>query len=382
MATKKSAAKTQPKDARVQISSEVLPRRTLEQVIRVAEILHNTYAGKSASWDDLATALEIGSTSPNRKYIIWAAQAYGIVNKEEGKVISLAETGRKIVAPTYDNEDAEGRLKAILTPTLLSKFYSDYNGHPIPSEIHFPNVLENRFEVPRDRVLEASQIIIENARYAGILEASLDGQPIIRLSGAGIPIPKARFDELVEEVTESVAVITSTEGIDWSNICFYITPIGDEGTDIRKHADMMLKHLLEPVCKSMFGMEVIRADKIERSGLITQQVFEQLARASLCVADLSFSNPNAFYELGVRHVFRLPTIQLIRKGDKIPFDVSQGRTITIDTSDVYTVMDRFDAARRELAEHVKHIQASGNQESGEDNPVNIYLPGLKVTLPK
>ena len=165
-------------------------------------------------------------------------------------MISLAETGRKIVAPTYDNEDAEGRLKAILTPTLLTKFDSDYNGHPIPSEIHFPNVLENRFEVPRDRVLEASQNIRENARYAGILEASLDGQPIIRLSGAGIPVPKARIDELVGEVTESASVITSTESIDWSNICFYITPIGDEGTDIRKHADMMLKHLLKPVCVS------------------------------------------------------------------------------------------------------------------------------------
>src|SRR6266446_452699 len=142
-----------------------------------------------------------------------------------------------------------------------------------------------------------------------------------------------------------LCLVSSTDAAaDWANTCFYITPIGDEGTDIRKHADMMLKHLLEPVCKTIFGMDVVRADKIERSGVITQQVFEQLARASLCVADLSFSNPNAFYELGVRHVFKLPTIQIIRKGDKIPFDVSQGRTITIDTSDIYTVMDRFDAA--------------------------------------
>ena len=31
---------------------------------------------------------------------------------------------------------------------------------------------------------------------------------------------------------------------------------------------------------------------------------------------------NAFYELGVRHVCQLPTIQLIQKGDKIPFDVA------------------------------------------------------------
>jgi hypothetical protein len=145
---------------------------------------------------------------------------------------------------------------------------------------------------------------------------------------------------------------------------------------------MMLKHLLEPVLKGQFGMDVVRADRIERSGIITQQIFEQLARAALCVADLSFNNPNAFYELGVRHVFKLPTIQIIRKGDKIPFDVSQGRTIVIDTSDIYTIMDRFESARRELTEHVKHFQSSSDSDGREDNPINIYLPGLKVILPK
>ncbi len=384
MATKKSAQpNTREKKAQTQIPADVLPRRTLEQVIRVAEILHNTYAGKSASWDDIAQALEIGAKSANTRYIMWAAQAYGIINREEGNMISLSETGRKIVAPTYDSEDAEGKLKAILTPTLLSKFYTDYDGHPIPSDVHFPNVLESRFEVPRDRVAEAIEIVLENARYAGILEqSSVGGQPVIRLSGAGVAVPSNRIDNVVDEILESPAVTALTEDIEWARTCFYITPIGEEGSDVRKHADMMLKHLIEPVLKGQFNIEVVRADKIERSGLITQQIFEQLARAALCVADLSFNNPNAFYELGVRHVFKLPTIQIIRKGDKIPFDVSQGRTITIDTSDVYTVMDRFESARRELAEHVRHIQTSGNQDGGEDNPVSIYLPGVKVIFPK
>ncbi len=77
-----------------------------------------------------------------------------------------------------------------------------------------------------------------------------------------------------------------------------------------------------------------------------------------------------------------PTIQLIRKGDRIPFDVSQGRTIIVDTSDVYTVMDRFESVRRELTEHVKHISLATNEEPSDDNPVNAYLPALKVTLPK
>lgn len=102
----------------------------------------------------------------------------------------------------------------------------------------------------------------------------------------------------------------------------------------------------------------------------------------LCIADLSFNNPNAFYELGVRHMCMLPTIQIIRKGDKIPFDVSQGRTIVIDTSDVYTVMDKIESAKKELAEHVKHSMQSKPDSPSEDNPVFTYLPGLKVTIPK
>jgi hypothetical protein len=73
-------------------------------------------------------------------------------------------------------------------------------------------------------------------------------------------------------------------------------------------------------------------------------------------------------------------IQIIRKGDKIPFDVSQGRTIVIDTGDPYTIMDRFVSARRELKEHVE--SCLGGNEKPEDNPILMFLPGLKVTIPK
>jgi hypothetical protein len=107
-------------------------------------------------------------------------------------------------------------------------------------------------------------------------------------------------------------------------------------------------------------------------------VFEHLAKARVCVADLSFSNPNAFYELGVRHMCKLPTVQFIRKGDKIPFDVSQGRTIKIDMSDVYTVMESVESAKKELLQHIKHALSADYK--GEDNPVNTYLPGVEVRL--
>jgi hypothetical protein len=266
---------------------------------------------------------------------------------------------------------------------LLSKFYTDYNNHSIPSDEFFPNILENKYDVPRERVQEAIGIILQNGSEAGVLETHGEGkQPVVRLGTIASAPTGSSQHEPFDEKTGEIVPPPKSEGSqsNWQKICFYITPIGDEGTEQRKHSDMMLRHVVAPVFKDL-GMEVVRADAIGRSGIITQQVFEHLAYSKICVADLSFGNENAFYELGVRHAFLLPTIQIIRKGDKIPFDVSQGRTIFMDTSDVYTVMDRAESARRELTEHAKHILAKKADGAPEDNPVAIYLPGIKVTLP-
>lgn len=382
MASKKARKpKAAAQDTQVYLSGEALPRRSLEQALRVARVLHGTYAGKSATWDDVAQAMGIGPKSPNTKYIIWAAASYGLVSREKN-TLTLAETGRKIVAPTYDREDTEAKIKALLTPAVLSKFYSDYNGYPLPSDAHLPNVLESKYQIPRERLSETIELLIDNARFAGILiEGRGDERPRIELSQEGVSSIPQKSESAAEAVEETSEVASRREPSDWDKVCFYITPIGDEGSDNRKHADMMLKHLVEPVFSSM-GFHVVRADKIERSGLITQQIFEHLARSRISVADLSFSNPNAFYELGIRHMTRQPTIQIIRKGDRIPFDVSQGRTITIDTSDVYTVMDRIESARRELAEHAKGVLGEDPSKASESSPVDVYLPGLQVQLPK
>lgn len=371
MAKKKNKLKATVQGQK-QVSAEVLPRRTLQDSESVISALYNEYAGKEATWEELAKILDLSPKSNSMKYLMWAAQAYGLIGKD-GSRYSLSETGRKIVAPTFEGEDLDARVKALLTPSLLSKFYTDYNGHPIPSPQHFSNVLETKYQIPRDRVEEAKVTIIENAKHANILENRDDSQFI---SLKGIDIPSSGLGVLHND--ESEGPDTSKVEIDWDKVIFVITPIGDEASEVRKHADMILKHLLEVVAEE-FKMKVIRADKIEKSGLITKQIFEHLFYSRLCIADLSFNNPNAFYELGVRHVTKRPTIQMIRKGDRIPFDVSQGRTIIIDTSDVYTIMDRFESSKRELREHVK-VALSGDVKVAEDNPVQNYLPDLKIQI--
>ncbi|CFQ43247.1 Uncharacterised protein [Yersinia frederiksenii] len=388
---KTEAKQRGPKAGKKQISTNELPKKTLEECIAVIKPIHEIYAGGSATWDEIAGAMNVGSKSPNTKYLIWGAQAYELIVKE-GDKFHLSETGRKLLAPNYPEEKSEAAIKAVRIPTLPSKFYSDYDGKLIPDDEFLNNVLENRYSIPRDRVEEAKNIIISNAEYAGIILEHSGGKKTIRLDGALASATAHNFKEnkkadvldagvkaAENEATEDVDV-NQADISDVEKLCFYITPIGEDSSAERKHADMLLKHLVEPAF-SQFGIQVVRADKIGRSGLISQQIFEHIVSSKFCVADLSFGNPNAFYELGVRHMTKLPTIQIIRKGDKIPFDVAQGRTIVIDVSDIYTLIDRMESAKNELIDHIKNYLNPSDNNRGEDNPISIYLPGLQVKLP-
>lgn len=380
--TKKPAAKAKQVAAtKTVIAAEDFPRRSIEDAQRVVEAIHRNYATNPVSWEEAAELLGVNPKHSMNKYPLWSAVAYGMLSKSENDKYELAETGRKIVAPEYSGDDREGKVKALLTPTILSKFFTDFNGHDLPESQHFPNVLENRYGIPRERTAEAIKLILENGKYAGVLREQGDEQYAIQLDRSVLPVvdsPKVVSDAPQDEGVATGEVELPSEG-DWETVCFFITPIGEDGTEQRRHSDMILKHVVEPAAKE-HGLQVIRADKIERSGLITQQIFEQLVRARVCVADLSFTNANVFYELGVRHTCKLPSVQVIRKGDKIPFDVAQGRTITIDTTDIYSIADRLASAQRELSQHLKHIVSSDKDEPGEDNPVHLYLPKLRVSL--
>lgn len=97
------------------------------------------------------------------------------------------------------------------------------------------------------------------------------------------------------------------------NICFVISPIGDDNSDTRKRSDMVLKHIICPPIEQL-GYEVIRADKISEPGIITTQIIQLIVDSALVIADLTERNPNVFYELALRHAIRKPLVQLIKNG--------------------------------------------------------------------
>lgn len=359
------------------VSSDDLPKKTLEDSLRVAKAIADHYAGKQASWEDIARVLEFSPNNPNNKYYLWSASAYGIIAPEEGNLYKLSEVGRKILAPTFEGEDREGIVKAVATPKILAQFFSDYSGSKLPSGDIFKNVLEQKYRIPKNRTDETIQLILSNARFAGLLDESSENAFALRSSNAAVGVGEERGSARESASTQTSQGVVADGLTDYASACFIITPIGEEGSPERKHSDAMLKHLISPVLADA-GMTVIRADTISKPGHITKQVVEHIAFCELCITDLSFGNQNAHYELGIRHALKRPSVQIIRKGDKIPFDIQQGRTIIIDTSDPYTIMDRIASARAELGEHVNALMSGGGKS--EESPITMYLPKLSVKM--
>ena len=146
--------------------------------------------------------------------------------------------------------------------------------------------------------------------------------------------------------------------------CFVCVPLDQEGSETRKRTDDVIEYIIRPAV-AQHGFEVIAPHRIATPGIISRQVIELIARADLVIADLTDQNPNVFYELALRHAVRKPLIQIIQRGQKIPFDVAQQRTVEYgtDVSGAARAKDEISMQVQEIIE--KNIEV--------ENPISIAV---------
>lgn len=146
---------------------------------------------------------------------------------------------------------------------------------------------------------------------------------------------------------------------------FVIMPFSESFEDV-------YTQFIEPLFEKA-GFSVTKASNIENQRNIIQDILEGLHTSDLIVADLSDSNPNVFYELGIAHAWKKPVILLTQDIEEVPFDLKPYRLIEYDTN-----FARIESARDELAQYARGFLSERTQFG---SPVIDYDPASSNDRP-
>lgn len=157
-------------------------------------------------------------------------------------------------------------------------------------------------------------------------------------------------NKIIELVTAQIGITLKKKQ------CFVISPIGQENSTIRNHANDVLRFIIEPAMQK-YGIEAVRSDHIYEAGDISDQMFREIFTADICIAILTDLNPNVFYELAVAQCAARPLIILMEVGQTLPFDIKDLRIIYYDTSSISRLVDGYYADR--VIEQLKDFENKG-----------------------
>ena len=127
------------------------------------------------------------------------------------------------------------------------------------------------------------------------------------------------------------------------DLCFVLMPFDPQFS--------LIYDQIRGVIEDYARLKCLRADDLHTPSRITDDIWNAIRRARFSVADLTGSNPNVFYEVGMCHAINRPVVLMLQDGDKAPFDISHIRYLK------YSV-DKLPDLRSQLIKHVRACLSS------------------------
>ncbi len=93
-------------------------------------------------------------------------------------------------------------------------------------------------------------------------------------------------------------------------------------------------------------MEATRADRIDKTGRITDQIVEKLRTCDVVIADITGNNSNVAWELGYAYARGKPCAIVMQKGNTAPFDIYDHRRVDYSSTPTAEEEERLAAILR------------------------------------
>jgi hypothetical protein len=386
-AAKKAASKAATPangEARRTRRTPMFPASTFEDALELATAIYTFGSGQPVRRITLFDNLGKSPDSGHTRQLVTNSAKYGLTSGSyNAETLSLTPEGAQAVGDEVSAATrARARFKlAVENIAVFKGLYEAYLGNRLPAQAVLADKARE-LGVPEEDLSECVETFTVNTKFVGVLrsvsgaERLLDIDLIVNDFLPGVVKPD---DSVGGSGRTATRALTSTPPLaeSFENACFYITPIGDDGSEQRKHSDLFMGALIEPALAE-FNLNLVRADGIGDAGMITSQIIEHIVYSKLVIVDLSYHNPNVFYELALRHAVRKPIVQISRAADKLPFDIGQVRTIVVDTTDIYTLVPQLDSLKAQIA---AQIRKTLEEKSDVENPLSIFAPYFWQQLP-
>lgn len=348
------------------------PASTFEEAIGFAKDVFEIGSGHAVKRLTLFDTLGKSPDSSASRMLIVNSNKYGLTKGSyTAEQIEITDVGRKCVDDELSRREvSKARIEAAIYGVEPFKaLYDSIVNNRLPQKAVLVDKIKE-LGVDADAAEEAVDTFILNLRFVGLLQTLSGAERVVSEDHLLDQLPAAGTEKLrAEEAPARAMPLVTSEHAEYETTAFYITPIGADGSDERKHSDLFLSYLVEPAIEPL-KLKVVRADKIDKPGVITSQIIQYLLRSRLVIADLSFHNPNVFYELAIRHMVKKPVVQVIRLGDRVPFDVGQVRTIVIDNTDIYSLIPKLDVYRSDIATQCRRALEAPEEV---DNPLSQFI---------
>ncbi len=299
------------------LAPRTFPKNTLEDAIAIPKAIEEKNGGNPMGADLLVTA--VGFKKPNDWRfldLLRSANLYGLTSGSgEKAVVTIEKIGQDVVAPGSPQDRQRALLEAFRNVEDFRKVEDFYGSKKIPEDEYFLNTLTRQFGIPRERASEFAEVFRANNRFLRSFNVETGS------------IAEARNEDISPPATPSAppkAVPPADRRVrEFLDTCFVMMPFGG-------WFDRYYQEVYVPAIKDA-GLEPARADELFSTGSVMEQIWEQISKAKVLLADLTDKNPNVFYELGLAHAAVKPVVFTAARVEDVPFDLRHLRVIIYET---------------------------------------------------
>jgi hypothetical protein len=130
-----------------------------------------------------------------------------------------------------------------------------------------------------------------------------------------------------------------------SDLCFVLMEFRPPFTDI-------YEHLIKPTVEDE-GFRCLKSDDIFTTTSVIEDIWANINKAGLIIAEISSNNPNVMYELGVCHTVGKNVMMITQDADKIPFNFRHMRCYSYKND-----IPGSDELKKNIRSVIQHLKAT------------------------